>query len=151
MTFQPIADAPTAAFYSSSFKRSGIKCEHCSMPDHLKENCFRLIGYPPGHKLHKKFPQTKGTKGIFRPPRVSAHNIVSDTYVTTTDASGITFTLAQYAQIFQLLENSNIPQEHSANLAGTSTGLQNPQPCPASTGSVRLPNGTLDWEDNGDW
>ncbi|XP_073277012.1 uncharacterized protein [Primulina huaijiensis] len=152
MTFQTITDAPTTAFYSSSFKQSGsIKCEHCSMPGHMKENCFRLIGYPPGHKLHKRFPQTKGTKGISRTPRVSAHNTISDASATTTDASGVTFTPAQYAQILQLLENSTDKQEHSANLAGTSTGLQNPQPCPASTGSVCLPNGTLDWEDNGDW
>ncbi|XP_073310027.1 uncharacterized protein [Primulina huaijiensis] len=153
MTFQPISDAPTTAFYSSK-PSDIIKCDHCLIPGHMKENCFRLIGYPPGHKLHKRFPQTKGTKGVSKAQRVSAHNTISDSSVATTDAShvlGVTFTPAQYAQILRLLENSTVNQEHSANLAGTSTGLQNPQPCPSSTGSVRLPNGTLDWEDNGDW
>ncbi|XP_075505774.1 uncharacterized protein LOC142542826 isoform X2 [Primulina tabacum] len=152
MTFQSMADAPTTAFYSSSSKHSDIvKCDHCSIPGHLKENCFRLIGYPPGHKLHKKFPQAKGIKGVLKPLRVSVHSTISDTSATPADTSGVTFTPTQYAQILRLLENSNVHQEHSANLAGTSTGLQTPQPCPLTNGSVRLPNGTLNWEDNGDW
>ncbi|XP_073023515.1 uncharacterized protein [Primulina eburnea] len=183
MVFQPISDAPTAAFYSSSSKHSEIiKCDHCSVPGHTKKYCFRLIGYPPGHKLHKRFPQNRGYKPPSKDTRVHAHTSISDASQTTAESqsppsSGIQFTSTQYAQILKLIENSTIVSPPSANLAGmatsllsisstnewildsganahisgTSIGLQNLQPCSSTAGSVNLPNGTLDWEDNGDW
>lgn len=64
LTFQPNADTPTTVFYSASSKPSpdSVKYSHCHIPGHTKESCFRLIGYPPGHKLHKRFPQNKSHK-----------------------------------------------------------------------------------------
>ncbi|XP_073121722.1 uncharacterized protein [Henckelia pumila] len=42
-------DLPTSVFYSAQDKRkSNVCCEHCNWPGHNKENCYRLIGYPPG-------------------------------------------------------------------------------------------------------
>lgn len=128
-TFQPIADDPTTVFYSSSSKHSDIvKRECCSVPEHTKENCFRLIPYPPGHKLHKKFPQAKGSKAPRKNMRVTAHNSVNDASNTTSDVSsmhhsGVIFTPTQYAQILRLLENSATKPEPSADLAGTVTSL----------------------------
>ncbi|XP_073047644.1 uncharacterized protein [Primulina eburnea] len=183
LVFQPIAEAPTNVFYSSSSKYSDtIKCDHCSIVGHTKSNCFRLIGYPPGHKLHRKFPQNKNFKPQSRPPRIVAHDSISDAPTATTPSqhvpsSATNFTPTQYTQIMNLIENSTITSPTSANLAGiatslmslsapnewildsganthisgTSNGLQNLQPCPSSTGSVNLPNGNLDWEDNGNW
>ncbi|XP_073304511.1 uncharacterized protein [Primulina huaijiensis] len=183
LVFQPIADAPTTAFYSSSSKYSEtIKCDHCSVLGHTKNNCFRLIGYPPGHKLHRKFLQNKSFKPPSRNPRTVAHTLISDAPTTpvtsqSTPPSSAHFTPTQYAQILSLIENSTINSPPLVNLSGmatslmsfsatnelildsganayisgTSTGLQNPQPCLFSAGSVNLPNGNLDWEDNGDW
>lgn len=32
-------------------------CSHCGMLGHLKGKCYKLIGYPPGHRLSKgKYP-----------------------------------------------------------------------------------------------
>ncbi|XP_075473458.1 uncharacterized protein LOC142504488 [Primulina tabacum] len=170
LVFQQISDAPTTAFYSSSSKQSEIvKCDHCSIPGHTKDYCFRLIGYPPGHKLHKKFPQNKGCKLTSKNTRAFAHNLVSEASKPTAESqsptsAGVQFTSTQYAQILRLLENSTINSPPSANLAGmatsllsisdsnewildsganahisgTSTGLQNLQPCISAAGSELL-------------
>ncbi|XP_070037364.1 uncharacterized protein [Nicotiana tomentosiformis] len=42
-------------------KRTGIICEHCGYKGHLKENCFKIIGYPAGFKSKRK-NQTGGGK-----------------------------------------------------------------------------------------
>lgn len=133
---------------------------------------FSVDIHPPGHKLYKKFPQSKGFKAPQRTMCASVLTSVSDTSATTADTShlspaGVTFTPDQYTQILRLLELSAPNLEPTANLAGTvtslmsvfasndwildsganahisgtSSGLQNLQPCPSSTGSVRLPNG----------
>ncbi|XP_075524541.1 uncharacterized protein LOC142556937 [Primulina tabacum] len=74
LSSQLVVDIPTAVFYSSSTrKHEPINCENCNIPGHNKENCFRLIGYPPGHKLHKKFPQTRGFKSHHPSSKVAAH------------------------------------------------------------------------------
>ncbi|XP_071712254.1 uncharacterized protein [Rutidosis leptorrhynchoides] len=39
----------------SSFK-PGVKCGTCFREGHTKEECYKNIGYPPGHPLHGKFP-----------------------------------------------------------------------------------------------
>nr|XP_033513817.1 uncharacterized protein LOC117278435 [Nicotiana tomentosiformis] len=35
-------------------KRPGMICEHCGYKGHLKENCYKIIGYPPDFKSKKK-------------------------------------------------------------------------------------------------
>nr|XP_016513378.1 PREDICTED: uncharacterized protein LOC107830364 [Nicotiana tabacum] len=35
-------------------KKIGIVCEHCGYKIHLKENCYKIIGYPPDFKSKKK-------------------------------------------------------------------------------------------------
>ncbi|GAV59378.1 UBN2_3 domain-containing protein, partial [Cephalotus follicularis] len=49
-------DIPTV-FYSTTHAQKNkdevLRCEHCNWTGHKKENCYRLIGYPPGHKFHK--------------------------------------------------------------------------------------------------
>ncbi|XP_075095529.1 uncharacterized protein LOC142173778 [Nicotiana tabacum] len=42
-------------------KRPGIICEHCGYKGHLKENCFKIIGYPADFKSKRK-NQTGGGK-----------------------------------------------------------------------------------------
>ncbi|XP_070013826.1 uncharacterized protein [Nicotiana sylvestris] len=36
------------------FKKSQIQCEYCHYKGHTKENCYKLIGYPPDFKTKKK-------------------------------------------------------------------------------------------------
>lgn len=133
LSSQPVIDIPTAAFYSSSTKKSDpIRCEHCTIPCHTKENCFRLVGYPPGHKLHKRFPQVKGSKHNHQPSKIAAQSSFENRVPQTTSheeprVSNVLprqFTDAQYQQILQLLDHNSIPtHEVSANLAGTFTSL----------------------------
>ncbi|GAV82939.1 hypothetical protein CFOL_v3_26390, partial [Cephalotus follicularis] len=40
-------------FYSNKVKYATVICEHCNWSGHTKENCYRLIEYPPRHRLYK--------------------------------------------------------------------------------------------------
>lgn len=44
-------------------RRNTLTCEHCGWTGHIKATCFKLNGYPPGHKYYK--PQQG--RGIFLP------------------------------------------------------------------------------------
>ncbi|XP_073025069.1 uncharacterized protein [Primulina eburnea] len=122
---QPIAEIPTAAFYSSSTKKHDlVKCENCQIQGHIKENFFRLIGYPPGHKLHKKFPQHKPMKFNQKYPKPytnnSFNNSVESGPIDETQPTPVmphTFTDAQYRQILKLLGDSSPMPEAATNFA----------------------------------
>lgn len=51
-------DTSASAFFSSrdrfdDRRRNSVKCEYCNLPGHTKSVCYRLVGYPPHHKLYK--------------------------------------------------------------------------------------------------
>lgn len=133
-----------------------------------------MIGYPPGHKLHKRFPQNKGPKHHYQHSKVAAQSSFESPAQPSSshdEFKGISvlprqFTDAQFQQILKLLDNNSI-HDVSANLAGTFTSLMtindantwildsganahitgssssinNSQPCDSATGSDKLPNG----------
>ena len=35
--------------------RKGVICAYCKKEGHSKEECYKLLGYPVGHPLHKKY------------------------------------------------------------------------------------------------
>lgn len=39
---------------SSGLQRFDLFCEYCGYRNHKKDNCYRLIGYPPGFQSHKR-------------------------------------------------------------------------------------------------
>ncbi|GJT63799.1 cysteine-rich receptor-like protein kinase 8 [Tanacetum coccineum] len=44
--------------------RKGIICTYCKKEGHSKEECYKLLGYPVGHPLHKKYlPPSHRTQG----------------------------------------------------------------------------------------
>uniref|UniRef100_A0A803P455 Retrotransposon Copia-like N-terminal domain-containing protein n=1 Tax=Cannabis sativa TaxID=3483 RepID=A0A803P455_CANSA len=45
--------------------KSKYNCTHCGMNGHSIERCYKLNGYPPGHKYYGRFPNSdaKGTIG----------------------------------------------------------------------------------------
>lgn len=108
-----------------------MTCENCHIPGHTKDQCFRIVGYPPGHKLYKNFPQTKNSRFNSRSPKFSAHNSFNTAFdLSPTDneskaASPMvhTFTDAQYQQLLRLLDHSSHSTDATANLAGTATSL----------------------------
>ncbi|XP_073142903.1 uncharacterized protein [Henckelia pumila] len=149
LSSQPIMEMPTIAFYTSSHKPLElVKCENCNITGQSKDQCFCIIGYPPGHKLYKKFPQAKSSRFTPRNPKISAHtsvNTSSDFGLPPDVSNGApnmahSFTDAQYQQLLRFLDQPS-SSGATANLAGTSSSLQTPQSCASSAGSVKLPNG----------
>ncbi|GAV90055.1 hypothetical protein CFOL_v3_33464, partial [Cephalotus follicularis] len=56
-SFTTITEDTPVAFYSNKNKggsgQGKDRCEHCDWVDHKKENCYKLVGYPHGHRLYK--------------------------------------------------------------------------------------------------
>ncbi|GAV62432.1 UBN2_3 domain-containing protein, partial [Cephalotus follicularis] len=72
-----------AMFYTNTTKykaKEEIRCEHCNWIGHRKENCYKLIGYPHGHRQHKGNQKRGGNLNSdnqrFIKPAVN--NIISD-------------------------------------------------------------------------
>ncbi|KZV35587.1 hypothetical protein F511_32753 [Dorcoceras hygrometricum] len=118
LTNQSMMEVPTAMFYSSSDKKSDLpRCENCNIVGHTKEVCYKLVGYPSGHKLHRKFPQEKFSKNHMKNhQQLSTHNTSQEH--TQAPASVPSFTPTQYEQIIKLLELAPGPTEPAANFAG---------------------------------
>ncbi|CAM8945296.1 unnamed protein product [Rhodiola kirilowii] len=43
----------TSENYSSNNRSRRPFCTHCQVSGHVKETCYKLNGFPPGHRLHK--------------------------------------------------------------------------------------------------
>uniref|UniRef100_A0A803QH13 Polyprotein n=1 Tax=Cannabis sativa TaxID=3483 RepID=A0A803QH13_CANSA len=41
---------------NATFNRSKVTCHHCGMLGHIMAKCYKLHGYPPGHKFYGKNP-----------------------------------------------------------------------------------------------
>ncbi|XP_073136145.1 uncharacterized protein [Henckelia pumila] len=53
-----LSDLGTSAFYSAQNKpevrkKEPLYCVYCNWPGHTKATCFKLVGYPPGHRFYK--------------------------------------------------------------------------------------------------
>uniref|UniRef100_A0A803P836 Retrotransposon Copia-like N-terminal domain-containing protein n=1 Tax=Cannabis sativa TaxID=3483 RepID=A0A803P836_CANSA len=62
--------------------KSKFNCTHCGMNGHTIERCYRLIGYPPGHKLYGKFPNRNAA------PKSAATNAMGTDEEKLEDAPG---------------------------------------------------------------
>ncbi|GAV82845.1 hypothetical protein CFOL_v3_26296 [Cephalotus follicularis] len=117
-------------------KDDTIRCEHCNWTGHKKNNCYRLIGYPPRHKFHKgkkggnlNLANKKFTKeGEYtRKPMVN-NNFADPGVQSEQHASPITFTPKQYKQILRLLNQDAPIGDHpppTTNLVGIFANLMN--------------------------
>ncbi|KAL9677169.1 hypothetical protein QQ045_005397 [Rhodiola kirilowii] len=82
-------------------------CTPCQMTGHLKENCYKLIGYPPGHKLHNGSESYKqGTTKKFSANNVNGNEEAAN---TTNQASG-SFTTEQLNQIMNMIKSGGMNQ-----------------------------------------
>lgn len=50
---------------ASAIKKPGIKCTYCHKDGHLKESCYKLIGYPPRGRGRGRFGNS-GVSGVFK-------------------------------------------------------------------------------------
>ncbi|XP_073270434.1 uncharacterized protein [Primulina huaijiensis] len=116
-------EVPTSVFYSiqnkdkSTDHKREMRCDHCHWTGHTIDYCFRLHGYPPGHKMYKqsqgKAYNKKFGKEFQNNKKVQREvNLVDDESIetprTTTSSGSQIFTAAQYAEILKLLGNSNL-------------------------------------------
>ncbi|XP_073051668.1 uncharacterized protein [Primulina eburnea] len=110
-----------------------MKCDYCHWPGHTKANCFKLIGYPPGHRMHKN--QNKGSNSKHRNDwnktlRPSANVNMMNNAESRTDKTEIKADGAK-----GVLEHGNIalslkPQAHLLKNIGDSGYLKNRIPTP---------------------
>lgn len=52
-------EVKTIALFS---KNDDQRCSQCGNRGHSKEKCWTVIGYPPWHPRHKRFPQKKNMR-----------------------------------------------------------------------------------------
>ncbi|KAF8404090.1 hypothetical protein HHK36_008970 [Tetracentron sinense] len=78
-------------------RRERPTCENCGWVGHTKAKCYKLHGYPPGHRLHKTGRPT------------SKQNSSNDDFSRVPPIESIvpSFTPEQYRQILSLLNDGN--------------------------------------------
>ncbi|XP_009776502.2 uncharacterized protein [Nicotiana sylvestris] len=82
-------------------KKPGMICEHCGYKGHLKENCFKIIGYPADFKSKKK-----GQPGGYK-PYANNVNAEGETDVKV-QIPGSFMTEEHYKNLVNLLTKSSI-------------------------------------------
>ncbi|XP_075500194.1 uncharacterized protein LOC142538780 [Primulina tabacum] len=127
-----VIEPATSVFYSAKGRfldkrRDLLTCEHCHMIGHSKENCFKIIGYPVGHRLHKpgnKNQSSQFQKDGYKNRNANMSNNCAPQTESTVSSHAALFTPEQYAEILKLLNKdrvldiSNTPE---VNMAGTSS------------------------------
>ena len=61
---KPNTSSPSPTVRKSTFKK-GVYCTNCNKEGHYGNECYKLVGYPPGHPLHNKYtpPSQRNGKG----------------------------------------------------------------------------------------
>lgn len=99
-------------------------CDHCKIPGHSKERCFKLNGYPPGFTPgYKSTQQRKFNNYALTDTNEdsSSHTVKANSDVVNSSPA---ISIEQYNQLMNLLaQNNSTDQEYSysgnALLAGT--------------------------------
>ncbi|XP_019224817.1 PREDICTED: uncharacterized protein LOC109206448 [Nicotiana attenuata] len=127
-------------------KKNQLQCEYCHYKDQTKENCFKLIGYPPDFKSKRKGSNlgsyanytcnfdANSTTGnyVSKPapppplqPQRQGRNAPISVGTSMAQPSASFFTQEQYQQIIQLLSKgcNEGSSEKSATVAGTMKAL----------------------------
>lgn len=47
---------------SNKSKKPHLWCDHCKMNGHVKEKCWKLVGYPPNHRLSNTWKRENNSK-----------------------------------------------------------------------------------------
>ncbi|XP_019256000.1 PREDICTED: uncharacterized protein LOC109234449 [Nicotiana attenuata] len=106
-------------------KRPGIICEHCGYKGHLKENCFKIIGYPVDFKSKRK-NHTGGGKVYTN--NVNVNSEEGKAPAIQVQGNGQFLTEEQYKQLVKLLSKP-ATSECSTNMTGIISLLANAGMC----------------------
>ncbi|XP_019230061.1 PREDICTED: uncharacterized protein LOC109211022 [Nicotiana attenuata] len=119
-------------------KTPRLVCEHCGYEGHLKENCYKIVGYPADFKSKKKLGQQSGVwqnnknfkQGLFRGASQNNNGFRSYANNTTGErqVQGHFFAEEEYSQLMGLLNKSS-QDGCSSNMACTVSLLSNTYTC----------------------
>ncbi|XP_073269630.1 uncharacterized protein [Primulina huaijiensis] len=128
-----VESKPASVFYSMQHKaeepkKNQLYCEYCNWTGHMKATCYKLVGYPLGHRLYGQQPRGDNRRNSktyvkSKKPVVSA-NLVEDNSHKESVADGVSpvpvFSQEQYAEIMKLLGGHNTYSSNTpaANMAG---------------------------------
>ncbi|CAM8948593.1 unnamed protein product [Rhodiola kirilowii] len=111
--------------------RRQLFCTNCHLQGHLKEACYKLVGYPPGHRLHKgdNTNNNRGQKHFSNNVASNPHstdatnNFSADKMVPAgLDSSGTTSQLTQVqdhlAKLLTLLNQKDTKEANQFHMAG---------------------------------
>ncbi|GJV04921.1 retrovirus-related pol polyprotein from transposon TNT 1-94 [Tanacetum coccineum] len=118
---------PSTSVRKSPF-RKGVYCKNCSKEGHYGAECYKLVGFPPGHPLHNKYippaqrnnqnPRVNMVSGIDEqqtkvPPNYSDPNTSSSTSANPFVHSRMDQLQNQINQVLFMLQNN--PKEFTAS------------------------------------
>ncbi|KAF7130537.1 hypothetical protein RHSIM_Rhsim10G0073900 [Rhododendron simsii] len=112
--------------YKNAGKKKGEKnerpkCTHCRWEGHTIDTCYRIHGYPPGHRLHKASSQPSA-------------NQVSLPMIENKASSGLMLSQEQYQQLLSLLSDANkSPMAHNVGSTSTMSHLSGKAICLSSS------------------
>ncbi|CAM8961061.1 unnamed protein product [Rhodiola kirilowii] len=83
-------------------------CTHCQFNGHTKEHCYKLNGYPPGHRLYKGKNQNKSANNVtLNAAEATQKSVVgtnSQAAVSSSTISSNSFTTEQVNQIWNMIK-----------------------------------------------
>ncbi|CAA7054923.1 unnamed protein product [Microthlaspi erraticum] len=147
----PMDNAAYAASYSRQQKPV---CTHCGRTGHTVQKCYKLHGYPPGHKFYQKpnsappqFPSSQQGSRSSYPPQTSQKANVANAVAGPLGSSApldLTHFTADQVQslINQLSAHVRVSEQSSPSLSAsiTANGYMDPQSTSGVT--VSFPDGT---------
>ncbi|CAM8993843.1 unnamed protein product [Rhodiola kirilowii] len=92
--------------------RPRLFCSHCQIPGHLKENCYKLIGYPQNYKQNRNFNNSSNSGGK------SSANSAANTGSSDSSGESIAkqFTNEQLEQILALFKGNGLTDKTNAQV-----------------------------------
>ncbi|XP_013607478.1 PREDICTED: uncharacterized protein LOC106314084 [Brassica oleracea var. oleracea] len=81
--------AYAAAFQGNCYPQKPV-CTHCSRTGHTVQKCYKLHGYPPGHKLHQKPSTPRGQTQSNQKPNFPSQSPLQHSHPATANAVSTT-------------------------------------------------------------
>uniref|UniRef100_A0A803PE73 CCHC-type domain-containing protein n=1 Tax=Cannabis sativa TaxID=3483 RepID=A0A803PE73_CANSA len=109
---------------NASFNQPRVTCHHCGMPGHIVAKCYKLHGYPPGHKFYGKNSNKSRNNQLGKPcgnfsglqERQSSGEVGQSGQCNVPDQDLIQSITNQYQQLMNLLsQKSQEPPKTSPN------------------------------------
>ncbi|XP_074352988.1 uncharacterized protein LOC141692148 [Apium graveolens] len=97
-------------------RKNNYFCDHCKIPGHSKERCFKLNGYPPGFKPNQQ-RKFAGCATVDATDEIQSVKDSSDSGIGSQSSSN-NISVEQYNQLIQLLSQNNISEHDNNSYSG---------------------------------